>query len=72
MEQEKFACDLHCLLSLFIKEAEVNYLYMNHATEKNCELWVDFEININQAISIQSRLVICSSQLMNAGESTPS
>ena len=52
MKQEKFACDLRCLLSLFITEMEVNYLCINHATKKNWELWVDFELNSIQAILV--------------------
>lgn len=54
MVEEKFACGLHCLLSLFRKQAEVNYLYINHTTEKNFEL-VDFEISIIQAMSIPNQ-----------------
>lgn len=54
MVEEKFACDLHCLLSLFRKETEVNYLYRNYATKKNFEL-VDFEISIIQAMSIPNQ-----------------
>lgn len=41
MEEEKFACGLHRLLSLFRKEAEVNYPYKNYATKTNV-LWVEF------------------------------
>lgn len=67
MKQEKFACDLCCLLSLFIKEMEVNYLCINHATKKNWELWVDVEINSIQAVPVQSCLVICSPQLGSEG-----
>lgn len=67
MEEEKFAFGLHCRFSFFRKEVEINYPYVNHTTKKNCELWVDFEISIVQAIPIQNQSVMCN-QPVNSGE----